>query len=361
MPSDERRRTSFGEAVALAAGLLGAAGMPEAAARRTAWALVVAELWGRSSHGLMRLAYYLPRLEQGGTDARAELRVVRDEGAVVSFDGGNGLGHWQCWHAAEVATERASRFGIGAAAVANSGHNGALGLYVLPMLEQNMVGLVFSNGPAVMPPAGGHAPLLSTSPIAAGVPTRPRPTIVDLATSAVARGRIAQAAAKGEAIPEGWAFDAAGAPTTDAAIGLAGMVAPMAGPKGYALALLVEALTGALVGPALAGDIGDSLTLANAPLPQRSAHLVLAIDPGATDGDGHATDRLAELAKRVGETGGRLPGARYLLGDELDDTVPVELAPALADELGELARRFGVACPASLLGAGEGRKDATRS
>ena len=109
--------------------------------------------------------------------------------------------------------------------------------------------LVFSCGPAVLPPWGGTERLLSTSPIAAGFPTGPRPVIIDLALSTVARGKIAAYAQRGEPLPDGWALDADGNPTNDAQEALVGMLSPLGGAKGFALAYLVEALTGALIGP----------------------------------------------------------------------------------------------------------------
>src|SRR5690606_32119204 len=102
--------------------------------------------------------------------------------------------------------------------VGDSGHCGALGVYALPMLRAGRVGLVFSNGPAVMPPWQGSQPVLSTSPLAAGIPAGDQHAIVDLATTAVARGKIAAAARSGDPLPDGWAVDAAGQPTNDAAV-----------------------------------------------------------------------------------------------------------------------------------------------
>ncbi|MHB1712128.1 MAG: Ldh family oxidoreductase [Acidimicrobiales bacterium] len=338
--------TTVGAMKRLAAGLLTAAGMSEDHAARTAWALVVAEAWGRRSHGLLRLPYYLARFSAGGADPAAELRVVGDSGAVVAFDGGNGLGHWQLWEAATMATERSADFGIAAVSVGNSGHCGALGLYVTPMVEQGKIGLVFSNGPAVMPPWGGHSPVLSTSPLAMGVPTSPRPAIVDMATSTVARGKIAEAAAAGEQLPEGWAFDGHGAPTTDPAAALRGMLAPMGGAKGFALAFLVEALTGALVGPNLAGDVADPLSTDGAALPQRIGHLVIAVDPSRFDVDGHGQERLDLLARRVHDAGGRLPGAGRPLPSGIADADPLIITDTLAGQLAGLATERGLDRPA---------------
>ena len=204
--------TTVGEALEAATSLLRAAGMPANPASRTGWALVTSEVWGRSSHGLLRLPHYLRRFNAGGADPQAQLTAVTDTDVIATFDGGNGLGHWQLWEAATLAAGRARRHGLAAVAVGNSGHCGALGLYVLPMLDAGLVGLVFSNGPAVMPPWGGYTPVLSTSPLAVGIPTSPRPAIVDLATTAVARGRIAEAANAGCAPAQGWALDAEGSP-----------------------------------------------------------------------------------------------------------------------------------------------------
>src|SRR6266700_4225797 len=166
---------------ALARDLLAAAGVGEAAALRTAQALVLADVWGAGPHGLLRLPFYLQRLMAGGCNAAARLEIVTDTGPLVTYDGQDGLGHWQAWRAAEVARDRCASAGASVVAVGRSSHCGALGVYTLPLIEAGLAGLVFSNGPAVMPPWGGREPVVSTSPIAAGVPCRPRPAIVDLA------------------------------------------------------------------------------------------------------------------------------------------------------------------------------------
>jgi (2R)-3-sulfolactate dehydrogenase (NADP+) len=335
------------EARAFGAALLIAAGMPEGPACRTAWALVTADAWGLGSHGLLRLPYYLKRFEEGGTDPRAELRLVSETASTAAFDGGNGLGHWQVWHAAETAATKACRSGVAAVSVGNSGHCGSLGLYTLPVVEADLVGLVFSNGPAVMPPWGGTAPVLSTSPLAAAFPGNPRPAIVDLATAAVARGKIAQRKAAGEPLEPGWALDSVGQPTTDAAEALGGMLAPMGGAKGYAIAFLVEALTGGVVGPNLAGDVADPLSDQAADKAQRIAHLVIAIDPGAIDSDGAHGERLATLASRIANAGGRVPGTNRRLPGEIGDDEPLPLAASTIAKLIEVSARLNVRVPRS--------------
>lgn len=302
--------TTVGESIQVIARALRCAGVPEDAAERTAWCVVVAEAQGRRSHGLLRVPHYLERLRRGGTNPRARLVAVSDTGPSVALDGQGGLGHHQLWEAAVLATARAAEHGLAAVSVGNSGHCGALGLYVCPPVEAGCVALVFSNGPAVMPPHGGNRPVVSTSPIAAGFPTTP-PAVVDLATSLVARGRIAEAAGRNARLEEGWAFDRSGMPTTDPAVALEGMLAPIGGAKGFALAFLVEALTGAMVGTNLSVDVADPLDDTDAGAAQRIGHLVVVLDPRRFDVDGGvgAERRMARLARLVDAAGGRVPGA----------------------------------------------------
>jgi (2R)-3-sulfolactate dehydrogenase (NADP+) len=319
--------------------LLITSGMEHLAAEQTAQALVLADVWGVHSHGLMRLPFYLDRLTAGGCNPAAALRTVTDTGPLVSLDGDDGLGHWQAWRAAELARDRCAGTGIAVVAVGRSSHCGALGVYTLPLIESGLIGLVFSHGPAVMPPWGGVAPVLSTSPLAAGIPCRPRPAIVDLATSAVARGRIKTAAQRGQPLAEGWAFTSSGQPTTDPVAALAGMLAPLGGAKGFALAFLVEALTAGAVGPQLSADVVDMFDPSDASRPQRIAHLVLALDPVRLDIE-PGSGRLDELGARVAAAGGRLPGSRRAVPDDVDDDAGLDVAAETWRELTEWEQRL---------------------
>lgn len=325
---------TYSEAEDVAIAALTASSVPTDQARQTAQLLVTADTWGITSHGLLRLPRYLSRLAAGGQRADAEISVLRDTGAVVAFDGHDGLGHWQLWHAAQTAAERAETHGIAVASVGRSSHCGALGLYVAPALRRGLIALVLSTGPAVMAAPGTAHACLSTSPLAAGIPQPGgRWAIVDLATSAVARGRIAAAARRGESIPHGWAVDAGGDPTTDPVSALTGMLAPMGGTKGFALAYLVEALTGATVGPVLATGAADMLDPSQDAHPQQLAHLVIVIDPTLLDVDGQGALRQDALRQGIVEAGGRIPGAaRPLPGDVAGDTM-VDVAADLVDEL----------------------------
>ena len=323
---------TVGTAIEKATELLVAAGMDSAKAATSAHAIVASDRWGIGSHGLMRLPFYLDRLKAGGINPKAELKKVTDMPGLVIFDGEDGLGHWQIQHAAQLAADRAKVNGIAAVGVGRSSHCGALGIYVWPMIDAGLVGIAFSTGPAVMPPTGGNKPLLSTSPVAAGIPTNP-PTVVDLATSAVARGKIQAKAQVGAELEPGWAFTKDGAPTTDAKEALAGMLAPLGGAKGYALAVLVESLTGVLIGPTLSKNIPDMFNHDFDNAPQEIAHFVIAIDAAKLSVDGENT-RLADFAGEVKSAGGRLPGSNRVNPGKLNLADEITITDSVAAQLG---------------------------
>lgn len=331
---------SVGAAIEKAKSLLVATGVPESAAETTARCIVASDRWGIGSHGLMRLPFYLSRLQAGGINPNAKLKIVTDLPSLVVFDGDDGLGHWQLQQAAEVAAERATKNGIAAVGVGRSNHCGALGIYVWPMINRGLIGIAFSTGPAVMPPWGGNTALLSTSPIAAGVPTTP-PTVIDLATSAVARGKIQAKAQAGAELEPGWAFTKDGLPTTDAKEALAGMLAPLGGVKGYAVAVLVESLTGMLIGPALAKDIPDMFAAEQDANPQQISHFIIAINAEKLSVDGD-NSRAADFASAVAESGGRLPGANRANPEKLDNEEIITITDQVADQLAQWSTKLGI-------------------
>jgi (2R)-3-sulfolactate dehydrogenase (NADP+) len=259
---------------------------------------------------------------------------------LVVFDGDDGLGHWQLQKAAEVASDRAIANGIAAVGVGSSNHCGALGIYVWPMINKGLIGIAFSTGPAVMPPWGGNTALLSTSPIAAGIPTNP-PSVIDLATSAVARGKIQAKAQAGAELEPGWAFTRDGLPTTDAKEALAGMLAPLGGAKGYAIAVLVEALTGMLVGPALAKNIPDMFSADQDANPQEISHFIIAIDASKLSVDGK-NSRSTDFVTAVAEAGGRLPGANRVNPEDLNLSENITITDQVAEQLVQWSTKLGV-------------------
>ena len=312
-----------------ATSMLIAAGVPAKSAEKTARAIVTSDVWGNPSHGLMRLPFYLQRITMGGVNAEATLKVISERGAITSLDGEDGLGHWQVWDAAELGVVKAKEFGISLVSVKNSSHCGALGVYLYPALDAGQIAMIFTNGPAVMPAVGGNAPLLSTSPIASGIPSKP-PMIIDLSTSAVARGKIASAAKAGGSIPEGWAVNAQGEPITDAKEALMGMLAPLGGAKGFALGLMVESLSAGLSGGNLSRAVPDMFNADDDTKPQGISHTVITIDPNDI-GDASSYEDFNRLASSITETGGRIPGSKRVHPDKLGTGEITIADPVIAD------------------------------
>jgi (2R)-3-sulfolactate dehydrogenase (NADP+) len=322
-----------------ATALLVASGVEDGKAATTARAIVASDVWGNASHGLMRLGYYLRRLAAGGINATAGFREISSRPAVSVYDGENGLGHWQVWEGAKLGVSRAEEFGISLISISNSNHCGALGVYLYPALDAKAISILFTNGPAVMPAVGGNAPLLSTSPIAAGIPAS-HPMIVDLATSAVARGKIAAKAKEGGTIPAGWAVDREGNTITDAKEALNGMLAPLGGAKGFALGLLVESMVAGLTSGSLSTEIPDMFNEADDAKGQGISHTIITIDADAISGaEGRA--RLDRLSESVNETGGRTPGASRIHPSKISDE-KCQIAPAVVEELNVWAEKLGI-------------------
>jgi LDH2 family malate/lactate/ureidoglycolate dehydrogenase len=242
----------------LVASLAAAVGVPQADAHILACALVDADLHGTSSHGVSRLNIYIRRIEKGLIDPAAALTVDRQRRAALALDAGNGLGQVQATRALERMIPMARENGVVAATIRNSQHFGALSYYCNRAAEQDMILLATTNCEPAMSPEGGCQAYFGTNPIAASFPTnRGFPLKIDMATSVVARGNIIAAQKSGKAIPAGWALTPEGEPTTDAGAALLGTVLTMAGHKGYALAMMVEVLSGVLSGSAIGAQVGS--------------------------------------------------------------------------------------------------------
>ncbi len=221
-------------------------------------ALIDADLRGTSTHGISRLGIYLKRLEKGLIEPKAELRVDRRTGGVLVLDAMNGLGQVQAVKALQMLFPIARQNGIAAASIRRSQHFGALSYYCSLAADQHCLLLAMSNAEPAMSPEGGSEAFFGTNPIACAFPSgKGFPVKIDLATSKTARGKIIAASKKNIPIPDDWAFDVNGEPTTDAHRALAGTVATMSGHKGYALALMIEMFSSVLSGAAIGSDVGS--------------------------------------------------------------------------------------------------------
>jgi len=243
---------------ALIADVTQAAGVGPDDAAIFADALVDADLCGRGTHGVSRLEIYIRRIQLGLIDPQAPLSVREQAGAVLVVDAGNGLGQVQAAKVLQLLIPHARRNGVAAAAVRRSNHLGALSYYCNQAAAADMLLLALTNAEPAMAPAGGCEAQFGTNPVAMSFPTTKQfPVTTDLATSVVARGKIIAARKRNATIPDHWALDLDGSPTTDPGRALDGTVLTMAGHKGYALAVMVEALAGVLSGAAVGADVGS--------------------------------------------------------------------------------------------------------
>lgn len=211
--------------------------------------LVRAEMRGIDTHGVYFLKLLSDRVDVHMIRIPTELKVVREDGTTSILDGGNGLGQVAAHRAMKMSIQKARELGIGLTLVRNTNHIGILAFYTLMAAEEGMVGIVMSNSAPSMSPWGGTEPFLGTNPISIAIPGSSRsPVVLDMSSSVVARGKIRRAQRMKESIPLGWALDETGTPTTDPVAALKGTLLPIGGPKGYGLALMIDALAGLLSG-----------------------------------------------------------------------------------------------------------------
>ena len=319
--------------------LLRAVGFADDDARCVADMLVATDLRGIDSHGVARLPHYIRRVQGGSITARPKMQLRRLGAAVARLDGDNGLGHLVMRRAAMAAIDLAKETGAGWVAVRNSSHCGALALYGLPIADAGMIGFVFTHAnPMVLPHGAKNQAFCGTNPVCI---TAPRASAgvgdgatgalcLDMATSKVTWNTVVNAATEGAALQPGWAVDADGYDTSDAA--RAAFVRPMGEYKGSGLGLMVDVLCALLsdapYGPDIPKMYGDAAE------PRQLGGLVGAIDIGRFVPLGRFQSRVSEFVERwcalpPAEPGGQVlyPGQPELItrGRRLQDGIPLGL------------------------------------
>lgn len=313
--------------------------------------LVWANLRGVDSHGVLRIPWYLELLERGEMNPRPRVRVLRETAATALLDADHGPGPVVTVAAMRRAIGLARGAGVGWVLLRNTTHQGAMGYYALLAAREGLAGLAIVCSPPNMAPHGARAAGVHNSPIAIAVPGRRHPALcLDMATSIAAGGKLRLAVDRGTPIPEGWALDAAGRPTTDPA--RATTLLPAGGPKGSGLALLFECLTSLMVGnPLLSGVLHGREDGRR----HRQNSLVAAVDIAAfTDLDAYRdqVDALVEGLKKLP----RADGVEEILvpGEPEDRTAAVRTREGIPLPAGtwrnleRVAARLGVALPAPL-------------
>jgi LDH2 family malate/lactate/ureidoglycolate dehydrogenase len=340
-------------------GIFQKAGFSAGAAGSIADALVDADVRGISSHGVMLTPIYVERVQRGAVSLRETFETVVDDGAVAVLDAEHGMGQLSGRLAMDMAVDRARSFGVGAVAVRRAHHFGAAGRYALQAAARRCIGVACSNTTPLMPAPGGAARIVGNNPIAIAAPVAgAQPLLVDMALSAVALNRIRLAEQAGQPIPDTWATDARGVPTTDPGAAIEGMLLPAGGYKGFGLALMVEVLTGMLSG----GGWPVRSVYRDRDLPNDCSHFFLALDVAHFMDPDIFERQTADLAHQV-RTSPAAPGEGpvHAPGDGRSERLRrpqkqgVEVGRAVVDELLECAQRLGLQVSPPRTGAGDAR------
>jgi LDH2 family malate/lactate/ureidoglycolate dehydrogenase len=321
---------------ALTEAALARAGLPAEDRTAVTRVLVEAEMMGLSTHGVMRLESYVERVRVGGVAARADIAVERKGPSLALVDGGNALGPVVGERGLAAAKEIAGETGLAYVACRNSNHFGALAPYALTACAAGFVSVMATNATTTMPPWGGAEARIGNNPfgIAAPCPEPPH-FILDMAMSVAARGKIRAARDAGRPIPEGWAVDAAGRPTTDPVTALAGFLMPVGGHKGSGLSQGVDVLAGVLSGARFLTEVSSWLD--DPEKPQGLGHFFLLIDPARLVGRAAFDQAMARYQRTIRETPPADPAAPVLLPGEREQAAR------------ERALREGVAVPGKVL------------
>ncbi len=283
----------------------------EANARPVVKALLAAEIDGRKGHGFSRIPSYSGQAISGKVDGQASPEIMKELPGALMIDVKKGFFYPAIDLAFEHFPAKAKANGIAAVAFHNSHHCGVLGHHVEKLAEQGLIALVMGNTPQAMAPWGGTKPIYGTQPLAFASPRIDGlPLVMDMALTQVARGNIMTAKQQGKPIPEGWATDAKGNPTTDASVALSeGVLLPAGGVKGAALGLMVEILSAPLTGSALSTEASSFFTTEGDP--PSVGQFLIAIDPEAFSGNAHFLQRVEVILESIiSQEGARLPGGR---------------------------------------------------
>ena len=327
--------------------------VPAQDAREVAGCLIKAELRGVDSHGLVRLPVYARRVQAGVVEARPDVRLTTAGTASVLVDGGNGLGPVVGARAMDAAIDLARAQGTGVAGVRHTNHFGPAAYYVERAIGAGLIGIAISNAPPNMAPFGGRTRFLGTNPVAIGIPAgKEHPLIFDASTSVVARGKIIVAAHTGQPIPEGWAIDPDGHPTTNPEQALAGAVLPFGGPKGSALSFIIDIFCGVLTGASFASRIN---TLEDLTTVQNVGHMFAAMRTDLFVAEGQFTERMDTILRMLksappapGASRVLVPGEIELANESRMRTEGIPLATAIESQLERLGAELGVAFPSPM-------------
>lgn len=293
--TQRKGRISQADALAFASKVLEGNGLTPEHAATVADCLVAADLRGVDTHGINRLPSYMTRAREGLVDVKAQPILTELTPVVAQVDGKNAYGAISSEFGMAKAIDMATVYGIGMVSIKHSNHFGMSAWLCQQAIDANMLSLVFTNSSPALPAWGGRSKLLGVSPIACGAPGE-HPFILDMAPSIAARGKIYKAKRRGEKIPSDWALDAEGRFTEDPSAALEGVMLPMGGPKGSALAVMMDVFSGVLSGSAFAGHVTGPYDFSK---PADVGHFLIAIKPDLFVSAADFRERLEYLYQRV--------------------------------------------------------------
>lgn len=258
--------------------------------------LLLADLFGLSTHGLSRIESYGDRLDVGGIAKNPDITVERVAPALVKVDGANGVGPLVGMHGLRAAMDVARECGIGAAFVRGSNHFGPISPYSYLAAEEGFASMIGSNATTTIAPWGGSDARLGNSPLGFGVPGADGAHfMLDMAMSVVARAKIRNALKAGESIPDTWGTDKHGRKTTDPKAALDGFLQPIGGHKGYGLALLVDMFAGVLSNAAYLTHVKSWVDAPDEP--QNLGHFFILIDTKRLGSSTWLVERMRDFAE----------------------------------------------------------------
>ena len=282
--ADSDRRVTASVLLGITGAVFGRCGMPPDKAALLAETLVHSDRRGVHSHGVLRVPDYVGKLVDEGVDPAGEPRVRSERGSAIVVDGANSMGQIGGTFAMDRAIESARTRGVAFAALGGSNHCGALDWYTLRAAREGMIGIAGTNALPTMAPLGGIDKIVGINPLSIAMPSGSDPFVLDFAFGETAHGKIRVYAQKGAPIPEGWALDAEGRPTTDAAAAMKGLISPIGAHKGVGLGMAIGMLSSLLSG---AGYGTESGNMVDGPVAGRDGQFFLAIDVGSfVDPDG---------------------------------------------------------------------------
>lgn len=326
-------------------------GLPRDDAAATATILVRSEMLGYKTHGMTRVPSYVERLRTGDFNPSPRLRHRSVPGGIV-LDADGALGQVAGPHAVRLGLEALRASASVMVCVQACGHLGALGIHALQAAEAGAFCMVGQRTPPVLAMPGFTRPAIGHNPIAFGCPVPGAdPIVFDVACSVAARGHILMAARRGEPIPEGWAVDETGTPTTDAERALRGALLPMGNHKGVGIAMMVECLAGALAASAASLDPERNVVREGGAVGRQGAFVWL-VNPDAFAESGHFADYMAQWTGGYLAAGGdeaRLPGQRAAALERTARAEGIVLSAGIEQELTGLGVRLGVPFPIASL------------